>query len=314
MNETDQNLGAAKNGIQSVIAAKLNAARDDLLDLSTRNRLISTSRHSRSSRLIEVRSADSAGIYRELVSERRAIGFAPREPENETDALSPDFEESNASRSSREMRLQTSLTSEGLRTRLLGLYLDANTFEEEQGVGILYVALGFLKWYEAPNSDLERYAPLLLVPVSLERGTARERFKLRWNQEDPAPNLSLIAMLRREHGIALPECEDEEDLEPEAYFGLVAQAVADQPRWGVEPNDVVVGFFSFAKFLMYRDLDAANWPEHVAIDGHPIICALLGDGFDRADPLLPEEGNLDEHLPAATTLHVLDADSSQSVV
>jgi hypothetical protein len=152
------------------------------------------------------------------------------------------------------------------------------------------------------------------VPVSLDRGTARERFKLRWNQEDPAPNLSLIAMLRREHAITLSDWGDQEDLDSEVYFDTVAAAISDQPRWSVEPNDVVVGFFSFAKFLMYRDLDVANWPEHASIDGHAIVSALLGDGFDVADRLLPEEGNLDEHLPSATTLHVLDADSSQSVV
>jgi hypothetical protein len=212
------------------------------------------------------------------------------------------------------MRPQTSLTTERLRTRLFGLHLDAKTFEEEQGVGILYVAIGFLKWYEAANSDVERYAPLLLVPVNLDRGNARERFRLRWNQEDPTANLSLIAMLRREHGIVLPDWEEGEDLDPKAYLDSVTAVISDQPRWAVCPDDVVIGFFSFAKYLMYRDLDVTNWPEHASIEHHPVVSALLGDGFDPTDSLLSEEGNLDEHLPAATTLHVLDADSSQSVV
>jgi len=112
----------------------------------------------------------------------------------------------------------------------------------------------------------------------------------------------------------VPEWEDEEDFDPEAYFAAVSAAISDQPRRSVNPDDVVLGFFSFAKFLMYRDLDAANWPGHASIDGHPIVSALFGDGFDVPGSLLPEEGNLDEHLPLATTLHVLDADSSQSIV
>jgi very-short-patch-repair endonuclease len=286
-----------------------------LLDLTTRNRLISTSR-SRSSRLIEIRDANGPEIYRELVTDGLAVGFAPRDPEN--DSIEPGTElvevDTLTVQPRRERRLLTFLTAEGLRARLLALHLDAKTFEEEQGVGILYVAIGFLRWYEAADSDVDRYAPLLLVPVNLDRGTAREQFKLRWNQEDPAANLSLIAMLRREHGVALPESNDEEDFDPEAYFASVSAAISDQPRWTVKPNDVVVGFFSFAKFLMYRDLDAENWPEHAPVDAHPIVSALLGDGFDRSGGLLPEEGNLDEHLPSATTLHVLDADSSQSVV
>jgi hypothetical protein len=318
MNEAAPNFEAGRTtGIPSAVAAKLNAARHELLDLTTRNRLISTSRHSRSSRLIEISNANGPRIYRELVTEGRSVGFAPKDPKDDRIEPYPEAEEvgaASAVRPRREMLLQTAFTAESLRTRLLGLHLDAKTFEEEQGVGILYVAIGFLKWYEAANSDGERYAPLILVPVNLDRGTARERFQLRWNQEDPAVNLSLIAMLRREHGIVLPEWEDEEDLEPELYFASVASAISDQPRWSVYPNDIVVGFFSFAKYLMYRDLDAANWPDHAAIDGHPVVSALLGDGFDRGDSLLPEEGNLDEHLPSATTLHVLDADSSQSIV
>src|ERR1700730_9744067 len=151
MDETDQNLGVSSNtGIRNAIAAKLSAARHELLDLSTRNRLISTSRHSRSSRLIEISAGDSGGIYRELVTDGRAIGFAARGREDDTGELSAEPEESDAPgppRSRREMRLQTSLTAEGLRTRLLGLHLDAKTFEEEQGGGILYVAIGFLRWY-----------------------------------------------------------------------------------------------------------------------------------------------------------------------
>src|SRR5438309_165039 len=87
------------------------------------------------------------------------------------------------------------------RTELLDLYFDARTLEEEQGVNVLYLALGFLKWFEAPSSDIPRFAPLLLVPVALERGTAAERFRLRWTQEDPASNLSLLTLMRREHGL-----------------------------------------------------------------------------------------------------------------
>lgn len=267
MVETAQTFEPVSNtAIPSAIAVKLNTARHELLDLSTRNRLINTSRHSRSSRLIEISNANGPRLYREFVMEGRAVGFLSRDSENDPVESGPDVEEigsTAAPRPRREMRLQTFLTADSLRTRLLSLHLDAKTFEEEQGVGILFVAIGFLKWYEAANSDVERYAPLLLVPVNLDRGTARERFRLRWNQDDPTANLSLIAMLRREHGIVLRDWEDEEDLDPEAYFDTVTAAISDQPRWAVRPNDVAIGFFSFAKYLMYRDLDAANWPEHL---------------------------------------------------
>jgi hypothetical protein len=178
-----------------------------------------------------------------------------------------------------------------------------------------YLALGFLKWFEAPSSDIPRFAPLLLVPVALERGTAAERFRLRWTQEDPASNLSLLTLMRREHGLILPGLgeEGEEDIDPASYFTKIAATVTDKPRWEVLPDDVVLGFFSFAKFLMYRDLDPANWPEDGPIDGHPLVANLLGDGFDSIAPLISEDVNIDFHLAPADLLHVVDADSSQTL-
>jgi very-short-patch-repair endonuclease len=293
------------------LAEKLDAARKSLLDTTTRNRLISTPRRSRSARLLEITNADGPRVYRELVTEQRSAGFAPREVADRDDLWD---EVETVQEPAGALRLQTALTVEALRNRLLSLHLDAKTFEEEQGVGILYIAIGFLKWYEAPNSEVERHAPLLLVPVSLDRGTVRTRFRVRWTQEDVAPNLSLLAMLRQEFGVSLPEWDETEDLDPAAYFDDLRVAISDQPRWVVESDDVVIGFFSFAKFLMYRDLDAANWPKHEAIDAHPIVSALFGDGFEPAEHLLPEDADLDQHLPSATMLHVLDADSSQAAV
>ena len=60
-----------------------------------------------------------------------------------------------------------------------------------------------------------------------------------------------------------------DELSPAAYFDAVAQAVADQPRWEVLSDDMVLWFFSFAKYLMYRDLDPATWPEHSPLGEQP---------------------------------------------
>ena len=46
---------------------------------------------------------------------------------------------------------------------------NARTALSEQDVNVLFVAFGFLKWFEAEHSDEPRLSPLLLVPVCLER-------------------------------------------------------------------------------------------------------------------------------------------------
>jgi Protein of unknown function (DUF4011)/AAA domain len=315
------------------IRGKLDRARLELLDLSTRNRLLSTPRRSRTARTIEIVDEYSAEIFRLLVREGRALTFAAGRGISASVDLTaaddangdggflaqPNGEQllgAGTDKRHSDTRLQTLLTSEALQSRLLNLYVDARTLEEEQGVNILYLALGFLKWFEAPNSDIERFSPLILIPVVLERGSAAERFKLRWTQEDPSSNLSLLALMRREHGLVLPglgEDDSEEEVDPAAYFAEVAAAVADKPRWGVLADDIVLGFFSFAKFLMYRDLDPANWPKDEAIDAHPVIAKLLGDGFEAPERAIGEDENIDEHFDPARLIHVVDADSSQTV-
>ncbi|MGE3713582.1 MAG: DUF4011 domain-containing protein, partial [Alphaproteobacteria bacterium] len=224
-----------------------------------------------------------------------------------------DVDESGIAKRHTDHRLQTLLTSEGLQKRLLSMYYDAKTFEEEQGVNILYLGIGMLKWFEDKNSDIERHAPLIMVPVSLERGNASERFKLRWREEDCAANLSLQAKMKAEFGLVLPDLPDDDDLDIGAYLKQIASVVSGQDRFEVVEDDMVLGFFSFAKFLMYRDLDAANWPEEKKLDMHPLITGLMRDGFPRAENLIGEDDSVDEHLTPAQMMHVVDADSSQTL-
>ena len=174
------------------LRSRLNRARTELLDLSARNRLLNTPRRSRTARNIEITDERSTEIFRLLVQDGRKFSFAPGREKRSSDeaaaddgegrdtALLPqpdedDLDEQGIARRHVDTKLQTLLTSEGLQKRLLDLYFDARTLEEEQGVNILYLTLGFLKWFEAPNSDIPRFAPLILVPVNLERGMVAER-------------------------------------------------------------------------------------------------------------------------------------------
>ena len=299
--------------------------RRELLDLSARNRLISTPRETSRGRRIEIDDERSEEVYRLLVRERKALSFLPGS--GETDPVSGESvaavqlaqpEEASADGAPdlryTDLRLQTRLTSERLQGRLLDMYYDAQTYEQEQGVSILYLAMGFLKWYESASSDKTRYAPLLLIPVDLERPSAASRFHLRYREEDVTTNLSLQAKLKGEFNIHLPDVPEMEELSPSGYFDEVAQAVADQPRWEVLRNDMVVWFFSFAKYLMYRDLDPATWPVHSPLGSNPTLSSLLGEGFISEPALCGESDPIDPLIPPAAMVHITDADSSQAVV
>jgi very-short-patch-repair endonuclease len=309
------------------IREKLDRARTELLDLSARNRLLNMPRASKSARAIDIVDEKSAEIFRLLVRDGRPFTFVAgkaaataAEDEDEleeiTDLAQPDDDEVDhrgvLARHS-DTRLQTRLTPKGLQKRLLELYFDARTLEEEQGVNILYLALGALKWTDPQNRENVRFAPLLLIPVSLERGNAGEKFKLRARPEDFASNLSLEAFLDRVHGLKLPSFEASDSFDPTEYIRAVAEAVAVKTDWAVLEDDVVLGFFSFAKFLMYRDLDPDSWPQGSAIVDRELVRGLLSDGFTGGGELIPEDANIDPHIPPSEMLHIVDSDSSQAL-
>src|SRR5690606_18468207 len=101
--------------------------------------------------------------------------------------------------------LQTPHISTNLQKRLLNSYYAARTYIEEQGVNVLYLAVGMLTWYESPNSDIMRQAPLILIPVELFRTSAQTRFQIKYTGDEIGENLSLRTKLKADYGINLPE-------------------------------------------------------------------------------------------------------------
>ena len=298
------------------ITELLDRSRRELLDLSTRNRLLAVPLEARTARLVRVVDELSREVYRILVEEKRSMSFLPCREGSEEESL-PQPEEASAAgaaaRRHRDARLQTDLSSSGLQTRLLDLHRDARTTLEEQGVNILYLALGHLKWFEAEDSEVARYAPLVLIPVSLTRASAAEKFELRWTVEDLQPNLCLEAKLKADFGLELPTFEGGEEWNPAEYFGEIRQAVKRQERWRVQEDTLVLGFFSFAKLLMFRDLDASTWPTPERLTEHPLLAGLLQDGFPSEGQPAPEGESLDARIPVERLDHVVDADSSQTL-
>lgn len=49
----------------------------------------------------------------------------------------------------------------------------AKTAIEESGMNMLYLVFGFLEWYESDDSTQPHLAPLVIVPVAIERNVSR---------------------------------------------------------------------------------------------------------------------------------------------
>ncbi len=334
----------------------LESLRKRLLDLTTRNRLINY-KHSKSSSLRVIDELPDNLVER-LLAEKELRFLPIPEPtrkqlieagyiklDDETGQEIRLKKDPNAEEWARllgldtsyEVPLITSGNSEGkhsdnaiqtllfpyeLETRLRNLRQKAIAAIEETGANILYLALGFLEWYETNDSDNPRIAPLFLVPTQLEKGrlnreTGTYEYVLSYSGEDLLPNLSLREKLKIDFAIALPEFEG--DTTPENYFQSVKDLIRiNQPRWSLR-RYITLALLNFSKLLMYLDLDSKRWPEDNQIINHPVAGGfLLGWGAEAeendtvGDLIYGEEYLIDELKDIHKNYPLIDdADSSQ---
>ena len=302
----------------------LNDARKRLVETGTRNKLVHTNRNSKRASNLAIFHQNPDGFFTRLVRDKINLRFRadPAATAREGQAISD--ADDQLITSSRELMvvslappnsdvLQTRLGENKLSKKLLKFWRDAKTLEEEQGVNILYVAIGFLRWFEDDRSQVPREAPLILVSVSLERDRRSSSFTLRAREDDISTNLPLAERLRDQDEIVLPEIPDDEDWSPSDYFDGVARAISTKARWSLDRSAIEVGFFSFAKLLMFRDLSGDSWPKESILE-HPLLRSLMQEGFPHEEPLLPDGIKMDEHFAPADLMQVVDADGSQTLV
>ncbi len=303
--------------MQNGIEKQLQGARERLLDLTLHNRLLNFRPTQR--RTIKVIDEIPNEVFDILVLHERVMQFKPSEqPAEDTESLFADediaalpwWDATEPEQHHIDRLLQTELTKEELQKRLYYIYQQARSVFEEQGYSVLYLALGYLEWTEDANAEQTNSAPLILIPVELERQKVRTRFSLRWSGAELFPNLSLQAKLS-ELSVELPILETPEDkTELDAYFQKVGEAVSEHENWRVVPH-IYLDFFSFTKFVMYKDLEPEAW----TVDSHPLLGTILGQTAGNSgagDGFKPEE--VDLGLPSQNVYHVMDADSSQIAV
>ena len=304
----------------AMISQLLADARQKLVDIGGRNRLIHTVRDRSHSRAIDVINERSTDIFEILYRSQKTMSFKAllRDLKSSTKSDSPELETIEANLPFDESRftdsfLETKLTADSLQKKLLAIARDADTAEQEQGVNILYLALGFLTWYESESSSLPRHAPLILLPVQLVRNSSTATYDISCTLDQIVTNMSLQERLKSDFGITLAEISDGEDWTIESYFQQVQNSIQSKPRWAIDHDGMQLGFFSFAKLLMLNDLDPANWPNQ-SLQLNPLVKGLLGKGFPNEARLFDASTRLDKVKQPADLVQVVDADISQTKV
>ena len=174
------------------------------------------------------------------------------EIENEKDLIT-----SIATEEFKSYRIRTFLNAVDLEKNLKGLYRAAKVSMEENGSNTLFLALGFLRWYETDVSEKARYAPLVLVPIDIVRSMKHKGYVIRSRQEEAQVNVTLLEYLRQDYGINIsgldPLPEDEHGIDLPLVYNTIRQGIMGKKRWNIEEM-AFVGLLSFGQFVMWNDI------------------------------------------------------------
>lgn len=257
---------------------------------------------------------------------REQLGLSPRLDQNEIKlvdharslGIDPSYSLANKTQSPpRLSHLQTMYLADDLDPRISRISADARLSEQETGLSTLFLAIGFLRWFDGGVTDIPNFAPLLLLPVQIKKQVVQRRatYSLHAISEEPEINLSLRELLlRRPPDVPrnLPEFDTDVD-DVESYFAKVQQAIEGLKDWRIE-RYLTLGHFSFGRLVMFSDLDSQNWSMH------PVQTDVLGtlmsgnDGgpvnYDRL-MFSPDHNVDDDAVEDLAPLILSEADGSQ---
>jgi very-short-patch-repair endonuclease len=311
-----------------LIQTALEQARLRLLDLSNRNRLVN---YRESARCIAIVDELPREVCSRLYEDRpfRFVAYdGPRENTPASELPLPIRQGATNPAKYTDGELQTPYTTKELKNRLRKLVNDGRTILEESGANSIFLVIGFLRYRDSEDSQVWQRAPLILIPVSIERafgGWEPNAFSLRVLDEELDTNRSLLHKLES-LSVRLPDIDkawtkatahEESSFDPERYLNAVAHSLRSPvtKEWRVE-RQMAVGVFRFQKQAMWHDLDPARWPAASPVTGHPLVRRiLLGPQTDSQPPgaLADIEHSDSAEVDGHTNILplILNADSSQ---
>ena len=297
------------NNSSDKIKKEFENLRNELLDLTLRNQLLNFKTRART---ITISNQSPINIYQTLVLQNNKMYFVAnkKEKKEEKSGFSIwDHAPFDLSRfTDGDKTLSTDLTPNELQKRLFYINNQAKTMLQEQGYNILYLAVGFLEWRDNTKPKQVNHAPLVLIPVAMERKKVGKSFNLEWTGEDIQTNISIKAKLK-ENGIDFPDFEFKKYGEAiDHYLREVRDSVRGMNEWKVNTN-IALGFFSFTKFVMYNDLNPEAWENNVDLTKNELIQAIFNPSINDKEAF--KEEDIDSQLEYSKMYQVLDADSSQ---
>ncbi len=291
-----------------------------LLDLTARNRLLNLPKSGSILKLV----CPQPGRLEDILAASKDLRIKPlpdlsiggRDVELHRQRSREDLKSEHAAAGLDRLEIYAELEKQKLDAALIKLYRSAKSDLEEGGANTLYLALGFLDWKKDTNDSRTYRAPLILLPVTLKRSSARADMKLSAHTDEARFNMTLLELLKTDFGLVIGGLHgdlptDSSGIDVQGIWNHIRHAIKDSPGFEVR-EDVVLGIFSFSKYLMWKDLvERADQLKENAVVRH-----LVERGTERFRggeglPEMARPETLDQEIDLAELYAPLPADSSQ---
>lgn len=212
--------------------------------------------------------------------------------------------------------IQTLLLPASLQQKGRSIFRKQRTFEEERGLKVTYLVIGYLSWSMPDayaDTDVQK-SPLIILPVELDKAKSGqgERYSIK-QIEDPYLNPVLVQKLTSEARLDLETItslfENVDDLDVENIFEATDSLKPKRCKTWEVKREATIGIYPFQGIDLYQDLA----PDEIDFSEFSVLQNLfVGSETRGSEGLDWEDFDVDGKTAEQLVPHlVLDADSSQ---
>ena len=181
---------------------------------------------------------------------------------------------------------------------------------EETGSNILYLSLGFIRYFENEKSVNPLFAPVILVPIDLKK-QSKDSYRISGREEPPFLNISIFEYFHQEFGMKFDDLLAmnlfDGDVNVDAILNTVAEKLTKLSRTSIVRTSAI-NVYNFSKAVMWSDIKFRR--EDLA--KNKMIKSIINKKFMCDDDL--SECVIDDNNDNPSDLAIpLPADSSQII-
>lgn len=182
---------------------------------------------------------------------------------------------------------------------------------EESGSNVLYMAIGFIEWFETEKSVKPKYAPIILIPIDLKRHS-KDSYSVVGRDEPAFLNISIFEYFHQEFKMNFDDLlsmdlfSDDTNVKADVILNTVSTKIKKLNRARVIKT-AAINIFRFSKAVMWQDVKY----HRQELAQNKVIKSIIDRAYILSD-FEKESTNFNDETSNPSDLAIpLSADSSQ---